>query len=85
MMPGSAASSGLLSLLDWVVVAAYTGCLIVLGLVMSRRRLAPVDYFLASRATRWPVIGLALAGIQHVVDGIGGIGRGRLCHRHFGL
>ena len=30
------------------------------GLLMSRRRIAPVDYFLASRATRWPVIGLAL-------------------------
>src|ERR1700731_4597660 len=51
---------GLLGLLDWVVVAAYTGGLIVLGLVMSRRHIAPVDYFLASRATTWPVIGLAL-------------------------
>src|SRR6266478_6946969 len=51
---------GLLGLLDWVVVAAYTGGLIILGLLMSRRRIAPVDYFLASRATSWPVIGLAL-------------------------
>src|SRR5258707_13630779 len=51
---------GFLGLLDWVVVAAYTGGLIVLGLLMSRRRIAPVDYFLASRATSWPVIGLAL-------------------------
>jgi solute:Na+ symporter, SSS family len=51
---------GLLSLLDWVVVAAYAGGLLLLGLLMSRRRVAPVDYFLASRATRWPVIGLAL-------------------------
>jgi SSS family solute:Na+ symporter len=59
-MPSNSAAFGLLSLLDWVVVAAYTGCLVVLGLLMSRRRLAPVDYFLASRATRWPVIGLAL-------------------------
>lgn len=50
----------LLSLLDWVVVATYSGGLIVLGLLMSRRRVAPVDYFLASRATKWPVIGLAL-------------------------
>jgi SSS family solute:Na+ symporter len=49
-----------LGLLDWVVIALYAGGLIVLGLVMSRRRIAPVDYFLASRATRWPVIGLAL-------------------------
>src|ERR1700723_1582205 len=59
-MPGNSAGFSLLGVLDWVVVAAYTGCLIVLGLLMSRRRVAPVDYFLASRATRWPVIGLAL-------------------------
>src|SRR6266403_1997912 len=51
---------GLLGLLDWVVVAAYTGGLIFLGLLMSKRRIAPVDYFLASRASQWPVIGLAL-------------------------
>ena len=59
-MPSNSDGFGLLGVLDWVVVAAYTGCLIVLGLLMSRRRVAPVDYFLASRATRWPVIGLAL-------------------------
>ncbi len=59
-MPSSEASFGLLSPLDWLVVAAYTGGLIVLGLLMSRRRIGPADYFLASRATRWPVIGLAL-------------------------
>ena len=50
----------LLSVLDWTVVAAYIGGLIVLGLMMSRRHFAPVDFFLASRATHWPVIGLAL-------------------------
>jgi solute:Na+ symporter, SSS family len=60
-MPSNPVSSfGLLGLLDWAVVAAYTGGLIVLGLLMSRRRIAPVDYFLASRASNWPVIGLAL-------------------------
>jgi len=51
---------GVLSLLDWAVVALYAGGLILLGLLMSRRRIAPVDYFLASRASHWPVIGLAL-------------------------
>jgi solute:Na+ symporter, SSS family len=51
---------GLLGVLDWVVVATYAGGLLLLGLLMSRRHVAPVDYFLASRATRWPVIGLAL-------------------------
>src|ERR1700678_4193433 len=53
-------SPSLLGVLDWVVVAAYAGGLVVLGLLMSRRYLGPVDYFLASRATHWPVIGLAL-------------------------
>ncbi len=59
-IPFSAGSFGLLSLLDWTVVALYAGGLILLGLLMSRRRIAPVDYFLASRASQWPVIGLAL-------------------------
>src|SRR5258708_32137777 len=61
-MPGGSplTSVGLLGLLDWTVVARYVGGLILLGLLMSRRRIAPVDYFLASRATTWPVIGLAL-------------------------
>jgi solute:Na+ symporter, SSS family len=49
-----------LSVLDWSVVAVYTTGLVLLGILVSRRRAAPVDYFLASRATRWPAIGLAL-------------------------
>jgi SSS family solute:Na+ symporter len=57
-MTGS--TSALLSVLDWTVVAVYVGGLIVLGLLLSRRHFAPVDFFLASRATQWPVIGLAL-------------------------
>ena len=60
MLANDAGPPGLLGLLDWVVVAVYAGGLILLGLLMSRRRTAPVDYFLASRATKWPVIGLAL-------------------------
>jgi SSS family solute:Na+ symporter len=59
-MPGSASTVGLLGLLDWLVVVGYTVGLILLGLFMSRRRIGPADYFLASRATTWPVIGLAL-------------------------
>src|ERR1700726_5079375 len=60
-MPSNSISPfGLLGLLDWAVVAAYAGGLIVLGLLLSRRHFAPVDFFLASRATQWPVIGLAL-------------------------
>jgi len=57
-MTGSA--SVLLSVLDWTVVAVYVGGLVVMGLLLSRRHFAPVDFFLASRATQWPVIGLAL-------------------------
>jgi len=57
-MPGSASTVGLLGLLDWLVVVGYTVGLILLGLFMSRRRIGPADYFLASRATTWPVIGV---------------------------
>jgi solute:Na+ symporter, SSS family len=59
-MPVNSAPFGLLSLIDWVVIGSYGTALVVLGLLMSRRRIAPVDYFLASRASTWPVIGLAL-------------------------
>ncbi|MGH8137659.1 MAG: sodium:solute symporter [Steroidobacteraceae bacterium] len=45
---------------DWIVVAVYLVVLVVLGLVVSRRRSSPEDYFLASRSSRWPTIGLAL-------------------------
>jgi SSS family solute:Na+ symporter len=58
-MTGGSASA-LLSALDWTVVAVYVGGLVVMGLLLSRKHFAPVDFFLASRATQWPVIGLAL-------------------------
>jgi len=58
-MPGNSASV-VLSVFDWTVIATYVGGLVLLGLLMSRRKFAPVDFFLASRATQWPVIGLAL-------------------------
>jgi solute:Na+ symporter, SSS family len=57
---GNGAASSALSIVDWSVVALYTCGLVLLGILVSRRRAAPVDYFLASRATRWPAIGLAL-------------------------
>ena len=56
----ASAPGGLLGVLDWVVIGIYSGGLILLGLLMSRRHFGPADYFLASRATYWPVIGLAL-------------------------
>jgi len=45
---------------DWILVAAYVALLIALGLLVARRQSSPEDYFLASRASRWPTIGLAL-------------------------
>jgi SSS family solute:Na+ symporter len=53
-------ASALLTLLDWFVVAIYAAGLVLLGVLMSRRHVRPVDYFLASRETRWPAIGLAM-------------------------
>jgi SSS family solute:Na+ symporter len=49
-----------LGTVDWAVVAFYGIGLVVLGLAVARRRLTTVDYFLASRASRWPLIGLAM-------------------------
>jgi SSS family solute:Na+ symporter len=46
--------------LDGAVIVSYIGGLLLLGLLLTRRGARPVDYFLASRSTRWPVIGLAL-------------------------
>jgi solute:Na+ symporter, SSS family len=45
---------------DWLIVAFYASGLIGLGMILTRRRLAPVDYFLASRNSRWHVIGFAM-------------------------
>src|ERR1035438_3253829 len=56
----NAASTDYLSQLDWLVIATYTGGLLAFGVLLSRRQVRSVDYFLASRASRWPVIGLAL-------------------------
>jgi solute:Na+ symporter, SSS family len=49
-----------LSMASWWVVAAYSLALVILGILASRRRAGAVDYFLASRGARWPVIGLSL-------------------------
>ncbi len=57
MQPSGAAA---LSPLDWAVIMAYVGGLVILGLLLTRRHFSPVDFFLASRATHWPTIGLAL-------------------------
>ncbi len=46
--------------LDLAVIGAYALGIIVLGLLVARRRASAEDYFLASRSSSWPVIGLAL-------------------------
>lgn len=51
---------GGLSLIDAVIVAVYMVAIVALGLYAGRRRVTTEDYFLASRSSRWPTIGLAL-------------------------
>jgi SSS family solute:Na+ symporter len=58
--PLSGVSAHAWSVLDWAVIVIYTGGLLLFGLLLTRGGARPVDYFLASRSTRWPVIGLAL-------------------------
>ncbi|MBV9695827.1 MAG: sodium/solute symporter [Gammaproteobacteria bacterium] len=45
---------------DRAIVVTYVPLLVALGAWASRRQRHPEDYFLASRGTRWPAIGLAL-------------------------
>lgn len=45
---------------DSALVAAYVPALVALGAWASRRQTHPEDYFLASRGSRWPAIGLAM-------------------------
>ena len=47
-------------LLDLLVLAVCAGGIVVFGLAVSRRKARAEEYFLASRASRWPAIGLAL-------------------------
>ena len=48
------------SVLDLLVVVVCAGGIVGFGLAVSRRRAKAEEYFLASRASRWPAIGLAL-------------------------
>jgi SSS family solute:Na+ symporter len=50
----------LLHTIDWAVVTLYAFGIVGLGLYVSRKRLRPEDFFLASRNSTWPIIGLAL-------------------------
>ena len=48
--------------LDWLIVSIYMLGIIALGLYASRGQADAKDYFLASRSSTWPTIGLALIG-----------------------
>jgi solute:Na+ symporter, SSS family len=45
---------------DWLMVAGYGALLLIVGVSTSRRHARAEDYFLASRASRWPAIGMSL-------------------------
>ena len=51
---------GILGHWDWLVVAGYGALLVIVGLSKARRHARAEDYFLASRASRWPAIGMSL-------------------------
>jgi solute:Na+ symporter, SSS family len=51
-----------MAVLDWIVIAVYMIGIVAMGLFASRGQRNADDYFLASRATTWPTIGLALIG-----------------------
>ena len=55
-------TSASMATLDWVIVIAYMLGIIALGLYASRGQEDAKDYFLASRSSTWPTIGLALIG-----------------------
>ncbi len=46
--------------IDWIAVAGYLIAIIAYGIAVSRNRSGVNEYFLASRGSRWPTIGLAL-------------------------
>lgn len=46
--------------IDLTVIAIYAAFVIALGLWAGRRQATGADFFLASRSTTWPVIGLSL-------------------------
>ncbi len=49
-----------MALVDWCAVCIYLAAIITYGVLVSRRRQGVNDYFLASRGSAWPTIGLAL-------------------------
>lgn len=61
------------SVLDLLVVLVCAVGIVGFGLAVSRRRAKAEEYFLASRASRWPTIGLALFASNISSTGIVGL------------
>jgi solute:Na+ symporter, SSS family len=53
-------AAGILGHWDWLVVALYGVLLLIVGFSTARRHARAEDYFLASRNSRWPAIGMSL-------------------------
>ena len=49
-----------LATIDYAVIAAYALVVIALGLYAGRKQASGADFFLASRESTWPVVGLSL-------------------------
>ena len=49
-----------LSLLDFMVIAAYLLGLSLVGFYFSKRQTSEVAYFLGNRRLPWPIVGLSL-------------------------
>src|SRR5271157_6230134 len=46
--------------IDWLVILAYAGAVLAIGLFVVRRPTSTEGYFLAGRQLRWPFIGASL-------------------------
>jgi SSS family solute:Na+ symporter len=53
-------AAGILGHWDWLVVALYGVLLLIVGVSTAKRHARAEDYFLASRNSRWPAIGMSL-------------------------
>src|ERR1019366_3114476 len=71
--------TGVLGNWDWLVVAGYGALLVIVGVSTSRRHPRAEDYFLASRASHWGAIGLALLASN--ISSTALIGLAHLQHR----
>lgn len=53
-----------MTFLDWIIIIAYSGGLILLGWYLGKRQKSSVDYYLAGRKMSWLPIGLSTMATQ---------------------